>query len=207
MRKAGTIMATRTATRRAVLAGGLASVLAGCALSSGSTPRTFDLPAAEGLGRSAGSSSAHIVVMTPRALTAVDNERIMVRQGGGEISYFPDVRWSARLSSLVQARITQSFENTGRVRAVGQQGDGIAADYLIVSEIREFALDVEGGRVAAVDIFVRLINDRSGRVVASALFEAETPVASDNVDAVVEGLRTSFAEVAGEIVTFALKRI
>lgn len=184
----------------------IASAVAACAVTRGPAPRTFDLPAAEP-GRSAGGSSAHIVVMAPRALASLDNERIMVRQGGGEISYFPGAQWSATLSRLVQARIAESFTNTGRVRAIGQQGDGIAADYLVVTELREFALNVAGPREASVEIFVKLINDRSGRVVASATFEADTPVPSDDLDRVVEGLRASFETVAADIVAFTLKRI
>ena len=183
-----------------------ALALAGCGITSGPAPRTFDLSAASGLG-SVGGSGAHIVVMSPRALPALDNDKILVRQSAGEISYYPDARWSSPLGSLVQTRLTQAFENTGRVRAIGQQGDGIAADYLVVTEIRDFALDAADNRTAKVSLFVKLINDRSGRVVASALFEASEPVASDTPDGVVAALNAAFEAAQRRIVAFTLKRI
>lgn len=173
----------------------------------GAAPRTFDLQAASGFDRGVGGSGAHIVVMAPRALAALDNEKILVRQPGGEISYYPGAQWGARLGSLVQTRLTQAFENTGRVRAIGQQGDGIAADYLVVSEIRDFSFDVSSGRNARVALFVKLINDRSGRVVASRLIEAEEPVTSDSADAVINALDRSFDSVQRTIVAFTLRRI
>ncbi len=184
-----------------------AAAVGGCGLASGPAPRTFDLTAASGFPRSVGGSGAHIVVMTPRALPALDTEKIMVREAGGEISYYPGVQWGARLSGLVQTRLTQAFENTGRVRAIGQQGDGIAADYLIVSEIREFALDASNGPSARVALFVKVINDRSGRVAASKLFEASIPIFSDTPDGVIGALDAAFEEVQRDIVAFTFRRI
>ena len=122
-------------------------------------------------------------------------------------AFFPGAQWSGNLTSLVRARLTQSFENTGRVRAVGQQGDGIAADYLIVPEIRDFAYSVDGENVASVSIFIKIINDRSGRVVASEPFERQVPVGSDDLDSVVEALRVAFVDLQEGVVRFTLARI
>lgn len=194
-------------SRRLFVATGLVTLLAGCSVTRKPAPRTFDLRAADSFPSGTGGSSSHIVVMSPRALEALNSEKILVRQAGGEISFFPGAQWSGNLTSLVRARLTQSFENTGRVRAVGQQGDGIAADYLIVPEIRDFSYSVEGEKVATVSIFVKIINDRSGRVVASEPFKRQIPVSSDDLDSVVNALAEAFVDLQKGVVKFTLARI
>ena len=49
---------------------------------------------------------------------ALETDRIMVRQGGDKISYYKGIAWSDRLPRLVQARMIETFQNSGAVKAV-----------------------------------------------------------------------------------------
>ena len=101
-----------------------AVVLTGCASAPQRT--TYDLSAAADIGRIAGSR-AQIVVNTPTALSALDSDRILVRDQG-VLSYLPDAQWSDPLPRLFQTRLIQTFENSSRLARVSRPGDRIVAD-------------------------------------------------------------------------------
>lgn len=199
--------AVAVGARMLVLASGVLLGACTAVTGGGPAPTTYDLSAVSSFSGGIGGSGAHLVVMKPRALTALDTERILVRQDGALISYFTGSQWSDQLSNLVRARLTQAFENTGKIRAVGQQGDGLRADYILVTEIRQFELNADDGQNAEVAMFVKIINDRNGRVVSSRLFDASAAVGSDDTDAVVAALDDAFAEVQDDIVRWTFRRI
>ncbi|MEZ5800851.1 MAG: ABC-type transport auxiliary lipoprotein family protein [Nitratireductor sp.] len=81
-----------------------------------------------------------------------------------EIEYLAKSQWSDRLPKVVQARLIEAFENTGRVRAVSKPGEGLVIDYQIVTDIRAFQANVgAGSRDAMVSLSVKLVSDRTGR--------------------------------------------
>ena len=62
--------------------------------------------------------------------------------------YLAQSQGSDRLPRMVQLRLLQAFENTGRIGAVGVPGQGLAIDYQLVMEIRRFEIDVAGPATA-----------------------------------------------------------
>ena len=84
-------------------------------------------------------------------------------------------KWPDRLPLIVQARLTQSFQNAGLARQVGRRATA-AADYELDLDIRKFDLDVARSRVE-IDIAAKLVS-RLGRVAAAEIFTADAPVAS-----------------------------
>ena len=69
-----------------------------------------------------------------------------------------------------------------------------------LSTLRSFAVSVDGGSHAVVEIFVRLLNDRTGVVRAAKAFEATAPVSGQGNDAYVHALDAAFGESGAEIV-------
>ena len=45
-------------------------------------------------------------------------DRIIVREPGGSLSFLGGGQWADRLPRLIQARLLQSLENTGRLNAL-----------------------------------------------------------------------------------------
>ncbi|HEX8416129.1 MAG TPA: ABC-type transport auxiliary lipoprotein family protein, partial [Methylobacterium sp.] len=97
----------------------LALALGGC---GGAAPLTFDLMALPGQGRPA-STARSIVVAEPVGLQPFEADRIIVREPGGALSFLGGGQWSDRLPRLIQTRIIQSLENSGRLRSVSRPGD------------------------------------------------------------------------------------
>ena len=161
----------------------LAFALAGCStLGLASTPKPddiYDLAAPTAFDGATKRSSAQLLVPLPSASDALASEQIAVRSRGGSISYLPGVSWSDQLPPLVQTIMVRAFENSGRVKAVGKPGESLAIDDQVIVDIRAFELDVTGSPVARVTLGVKLLDERTGKVRASRVFDVSRPSASD----------------------------
>lgn len=155
--------------------GGLAAMSLVAALAACSTPppATFDLTAATGFSSAAGRGM--LVVGEPVAVSFIDSERIAVRTGANGVAYLSGAQWPDRLPKLFQARLIQSFENARRAGSVARPGDRLVAAHQLNSDIRTFEIQEATGE-AVVEITVRIVNDRSGRIVAAEVFSARVPV-------------------------------
>jgi cholesterol transport system auxiliary component len=184
---------------RAALAAALACLLAaGCTSSSTST--TFDLSAPQRV-RDSGAVRGQIAVNTPTALQVLEAERILVKDRGA-VSFLSGAQWADQLPRLIQARLIQTFENGSRLKAVSRPGDRIVADYQLNSEIRSFQIDA-GTREAVVEISVKLVNDRAGKIVSAKVFRARVPVAAIEAGPAAQALDRALSSVLVQIVRWA----
>ncbi len=153
------------------------------------------------------ATSKQILVPEPTALKALDSEQVVIRLSASEIQYLAASQWSDRLPKMVQAKLVQAFENTGKVGGVGKPGEGLAIDYQVISEIRSFEIATEGTDTAIVEIFAKILNDRNGTVRAQKSFRAVVPVRGSDNAGFVAALDSAFATVSAEIVSWTLKAI
>ena len=145
--------------------------------------------------------SAQVLVPEPTTVHALDTERIAARPSSSEYAYLPDAVWSDRLPKLLQARLVQTLQNSGRARAVSVPGQGLLIDYQIVLDVRAFEYTAEG---AIADFVVRVMNDRNGRVVRSGAFRHVIPVESRGNAAIVQALDQAMDAAFIEIANWAL---
>ncbi|MFD1355280.1 ABC-type transport auxiliary lipoprotein family protein [Methylorubrum suomiense] len=175
----------------------LLAALGGCGGSS-VTPLTFDLAALPGQPR-AGGTARSLVVSEPVGLQPMEADRIIVRERGGSLSFLGGGQWADRLPRLIQTRIIQSLENSGRLRSVSRPGDKVPSEYQLVSEIREFDIDSGSGE-AVVDLSAKLIAEGSGRVVNARVFTARVPVPKVDPQTAATGLDAALSQVLGDLV-------
>jgi cholesterol transport system auxiliary component len=183
-------------------------VLAGCAggLGGSTPPDTYGLsPAPAVTGDSA--RNRQILISEPTALKALDSEQIVIRPSPSAIQYLADSQWSDRLPKIVQDKLVQAFENSGRVGGVGRPGEGLAIDYKIITAIRSFEIKADAGEQALVEISAKVLNDRNGVVAATRVFRATSPVAGSGNAAYVRALDRAFEAVVADMVTWTLSRI
>ncbi len=173
----------------------LAGFLSACG--GGSQRTTFDLTAPGDVGRTSGSR-AQLVINEPTAVQALDSDRILVREGGA-LSYLPDGQWADRLPKLFQVRLIQTFENASRLGSVGRPGDRVVADLALNTDIRSFGIDTETSQ-AVVEVTVRLVSDRTGRVATAKGFVARVPVASISGASAAAALDRAMSQVLRDIV-------
>jgi cholesterol transport system auxiliary component len=187
-------------SRRSMLAMTVASAaLAGCG--GGPAPTTFDLSAPrEGLRRS-GSGRSAIIVSEPTAISTLDSERIVIRAANAELTYLPKAQWSDRLPRLVQNRLIQTFENSGRA-AVGRPGDKVAGMYQLLLDIRAFEIR-EVSRDAFVEIAVKLVNASNGAVSNARLFASSASVGAIDGPGSSQALDQALRRVLADITAWA----
>lgn len=169
---------------------------------------TFDLTASVSeVTTTASARNRQLLVADPSALKALDSEQILVRVSGAEIRYLSQSQWSDRLTRVVQSKLVEAFENTGRLGGVGKPGQGLAIDFQLITDVRAFEVAAEGGDRGVVEISAKLLNDRNGTVKAQRVFRAEVPSAGTDNAAYVEALDRAFARVTGDIVAWTLQSI
>jgi cholesterol transport system auxiliary component len=182
----------------------LAAALAGCsAILPTPAAETYDLaqPAASSPSK---GRALQVLVPEPVADRAFDTDRIVVRPSVTEIAYFSGAQWADRLPRLVQSRLIAALEASGRFRAAGRPGQGLAIDRQVVIEIRAFDYEASRGRVA-ISLSAKLMDDRTGRVIASESFHAEEPCGDDAKSAVAAFDRAQ-SRLLPEIVDWVAKR-
>jgi cholesterol transport system auxiliary component len=190
---------------RAVLGAGLlAAMLAGCSSIGGPEKlNTYDLTGPQKVSAGPRKGKVQVLVTEPTALKALDSENIVVREGAGQIQYLDGAQWGDRLPKIVQARLIEAFERSGRFGGIGRPGEGLAIDYQIITDIRAFG--IEDG-VAEIEIAAKLLNDRNGVVRGSKVFTASVNAGTGS-DALVRALDQAFSDVARELVTWAGKNL
>lgn len=188
------------------------TVLPGCAALPGGGPApldTYDLTgiSAEAAGPRRGR--VQVLVAEPGALKALDGENVVVRPSAGSVEFLKGAQWADRLPRVVQARLVEALQATGRLGGVGKPGEGLAIDYQIATEIRAFEVRLDGAPRAEVSLYVKLLNDRNGVVRAARGFTASAPLSSAAAgnDAYIAALDRAFAQALRELVPWALAAI
>ena len=194
---------------RYLVAAALAVFLPGCALvGGGSAPLdTYELTAASPGETGPRRSRTQILIAEPSALKSLDSENVVIKPTAAEVQYLKGAQWADRLPKVVQARLAQAFQETGRLGGVGKPGEGLAIDFQVVTDIRAFEVRTDGPDTAVVELSVKIVNDRNGTVRAQKVFRGSAPVGGAGNPAFVMALDAAFAGVTADIVAWTLKAI
>ncbi|HEV7415140.1 ABC-type transport auxiliary lipoprotein family protein [Tianweitania sediminis] len=188
---------------------GLSLLVSGCALLRSAPPPldTYSLSAptvTEGPRR----PRIQILVAEPTALKALEGERIVIFPAPDSIEYLSGAQWADRLPRVIQLKLADAFQQSGRFGGVGKPGEGLAIDYQIITEVRRFGIEAFGASGAVVELNVRLLNDRTGVVRASQTFTARAPLGGGEGNAAyVNALDAAFSQVGADIIRWAASSI
>ena len=115
----------------------VAGLASSCALiKSAPTPETYDISAPRSFSGLQSGTRAQILVKAPTSLKALNSQNIVVKPTASVITYLKGAQWSDDLPKMVQTKLVETFENTGRSGAVAKPGDGLVIDYQILTAIR-----------------------------------------------------------------------
>jgi cholesterol transport system auxiliary component len=179
----------------------LVAVVAGCtSLIAGAPSSIYDLTApGEPMGA---QGRAQVLVPEPTMVRALDTDRIAARPSPAEYAYLPGAVWSDRLPKLLQTRLVQTLQNSGRAGAVAVPGQGILVDFQLVVDVRAFELTQEG---AVADFVAKVMDDTNGRIVGTRSFRHVVPVTSRGNAAIVQALDQAMDQAFVEIANWALR--
>jgi cholesterol transport system auxiliary component len=194
----------------AALAVGL--TLGGCGITlpgSGPAPDLYDLSPKSTFEEGLPTVTWQLVVEDPTAAKGIDNDRIAVRPGPLELKYYPNIRWTDRAPILIQTLLIESFENSGKIVAVGRRAIGLSGDYVLKAELREFQAEKaeDGQRTEArVRINLKLIRVTSGIIIASESFERVSPAKNDTPREIVSAFDDALGAVLKRAVAWTLEK-
>ena len=193
------------ASLRGLVLGSALVAAASCALiKPGEAPRdTFDISAPTSFTGVRGGSRAQILVKVPTALSSVDSDRIIVKPTPAVVTYLAGAQWADTVPRLIQAKLVESFENSGATRATAKPGDGLIIDYQLVSDVRRFEV-FEG--VATIELSIKLLTDRTGVVRETRIFRASSRASGESADDVVAAFDRAFDEIARDVIGWVVNR-
>ena len=185
----------------------LATQISACALIKPAEPPrdTYELTAPNRISSVRGGTGAQILVKLPNALKSIDSDRLIVRQGAAEITYLAGAQWSDTVPRMVQAKLVEAFENTESTGATAKPGDGLVIDYQLISDIRRFEIDADG--TAVIEMSIKLLADRSGKVLETRVFTATTPTVDNDAKVLVAAIDDAFDELARSIINWVVNRV
>jgi cholesterol transport system auxiliary component len=136
-------------------------------------------------------------------VTALDTSRLMVRPQADQVSYYKGIAWSDRVPRLVQTRMIETFQNSGAVKSVS----ATIGQYALVTDLRAFQIDVSSGKAfAEIEIFAKLVNTSTGKVVATKGFSARVPATTDSPTDAIAAMNQAFTEVLQDTTTWVASR-
>lgn len=148
-----------------------------------------------------------IVVEEPLASGGLNNTRIALRTKPIELQYFARSSWTERAPQMVQTLMVESFENSGRIVAVGRQTIGLRSDYNLKSELREFQAEYYNDVSAPlirVRLNAKLVRQPRRNIVASENFEATAQAAGADIDSIILAFDDALGKVIKRTVEWTL---
>ncbi|RMD64971.1 MAG: hypothetical protein D6826_01225 [Alphaproteobacteria bacterium] len=148
-----------------------------------------------------------LLVETPLANASIDTTRIALMRRPMQIEYYARAQWTDRAPLMIQTLIVESFENSGRIVAVGRDVVGLRGDFVLKTELREFQVEYSGADRprAHVAIVARLVQMPRRAIISTRTFERRVTARADSLDAVIEAFDEALGKALRRLVEWALR--
>ncbi|HLI13985.1 MAG TPA: ABC-type transport auxiliary lipoprotein family protein [Alphaproteobacteria bacterium] len=193
-------MSPRPSQRRRaarIAAAGLVLLVAACGVKlpgEGPPPRLFALTPKTTFDPNLPKVDWQLIVAGPQAPASLNTVRIALSKTPIEVQYYANAAWVDRVPSMIQTLLIESFENSGKIIAVGRESIDVRADYMLRTEIRHFEVEYKNGTPSPrVRIVAKLIKMPERQIIGDTACDYQTPAAKDTLDSIVE----SYDEVLG----------
>lgn len=149
----------------------------------------------------------------------LDTPRIAVAYSPIELDYFARSNWTDRAPEMVLRLMVESFENSGKIIAIGRDSVGLRSNLVLKTELREFQAEYERGEGSdqnggangsgkapkiRVRIAAKLVKMPQRVIAASATFEKVVPAERNGMEAIVGAFDEALGKVLKQIVVWTL---
>lgn len=175
----------------------------------GPAPNVYDLSPKNTFREDLPAVSWQLVVEEPTASSGLDTERIALKPNALEYKYFAEARWSERAPKLVQTLVVESFENSGKIVAVGRQSIGLRSDYNLKGELREFQAEYGDGGAPKVHVklVVKLVRQPRLEIVAAKSFENIVQAKDNQLPSIIFAFDEALDKLLRQMVEWALTSV
>jgi phospholipid/cholesterol/gamma-HCH transport system substrate-binding protein len=182
---------------------GLARMTGGAA-ASGKLP-IYSLDAVRDFPALSGPKRGQISIPEPAALMSLSTDKILIDRDGSVGASIENAQWSDNLPVLFQAKVIESFENSGYFQAVSRPLDAFEADDQVLTDMRSFRIVATPQPAAVVAYTAKVLT--GGRMKATRVFEASVPIAAIDGASAAAGLNKAFDETVKALVPWAAANI
>jgi phospholipid/cholesterol/gamma-HCH transport system substrate-binding protein len=161
------------------------------------TPQNFDMPIKAIKGQ--------LAIPEPTAVAMLETQRMLfspVKDYPG----FADFLWADTIPKLLQARLIDSFENYDIAHAPLRAADMGQPDFQLLIDVRRFRIATESAPLAEVALSARLL-DKSGKVIASRLFEDSQKLEQLEPASAVGAFSDAFDRIAKNIIGWTVQAL
>jgi cholesterol transport system auxiliary component len=196
---------------RAALCAAILAPVAACGLpgSDREPPRLFVLSPKSTFAPDLPKVDWQLTVDTPIAEAGLNSAKIALKHNALSLEYYARAAWTDTAPLMVQTLIVESFENTGRIVAVGRQSIVLRGDYLLVTELREFQAEYEGKAAPKVRVRLnaKLVRMPQRVIVANHTSESVIAATDGSLEAVVHAFDEALGKVLKRIVEWTLTAV
>ena len=166
---------------------------------------TYDLRAAQDQAAGGKTLKGQLAIPEPSAVAMLVTQRMLfspVKDYPG----FADFIWADSIPKLLQARLIDSFENYDMAHAPLRQADVGEADVQLLVDVRAFRVATDTEPTAQIGLSARLV-DKSGKVIASRLFEESQKLDRLEPAVVVAAFSDAFGRIARQIIGWTVQSL
>ena len=166
---------------------------------------TNDLRAAQDQAGGGKVLKGQLAVPEPSAVAMLVTQRMLfspVKDYPG----FADFIWADSIPKLLQARLIDSFENYDMAHAPLRQADIGEASVQLLLDVRAFRIVTDADPIAQIGLSARLV-DKSGKVIASRLFEDSQKLDRLEPATAVAAFNAAFGRIAQQIIGWTVQSL
>ena len=172
-------------------------------------PRLYELTPKSTFPKSLPKIKKQLIVETPHASSGLTSSRIAVKVRRTTLDYYEKSEWTDLAPNLVQTLLIESFDNSKRIVAVGREGSGLRADYVLKTELREFQVQLYGGKGPEVNIRlnVKLVKMPLREIVATTHFSTKALARGPKLDTIIAAFDDALGRVLKKTVIWTIMEI
>lgn len=198
--------------RRHVLALPAVAAVAGCGgmlPGQGDPAQLYTLTPKSSFAPDLPAAAWQLVVEPPVAAAGLNTSRIALQRSPVSLDYFARANWSDTAPAMVQTLLIESFENTGRIVAVSRESIRLRPDYLLQTELREFAAeyfpDARQPPLVRARLIAKLVRVRDRAIVGATNAERTQRATAPDMPAIVLAFDEALGGVLKRIVEWTLR--
>lgn len=209
----------------------VATLLAGAIVLAGLTGCSFDFPGStppprlyvltpkSTFPKDVPNVNWQLLIEIPHSPAGINTQRIVLRDSPIELKYFDRSNWTDLAPKMVQALMVESFENSGKILAVGRESVGLRADYVLKTELREFqaeyvsemsqlgtGVDIDAAPPQIrVRMNVKLVKLPQRSIVASHTFESIKTAHMNSMESIMGAFDEALGKTLKGVVVWSLR--
>ena len=165
---------------------------------------TYDLRAPQNLGPASKTIKGQLGIPEPTAVAMLETQR-MLFSPAKDVPGFAEFLWADAIPKLLQARLIEGFENYDVAHAPLRTDSG-QADFQLLIDTRRFQIAVDSEPTAEIGLSARIV-DKSGKVIASRLFEASQKFDKVEPPAAVAAFNDAFGRIAKDVIAWTVQTL